>query len=248
MTCTRLDWDSEQFGFPAARLHVPGAAGAHDRAVNTKQLQTLLDECQAAGIRHLVARVDAGHVSMIHTLENAGFELLDGIQTFALELDRPPITTFMDGLTIRPLRWSDRPQVLTIARTAYVYDRFHADSALSKEVADRVNATWVDNCCRGTMADLVFVADQNDEILGFVTCKINPNTHVGVIGMVATHASARRRGVARAITSACVNWFHRNGASMIEVGTQLANLPATRLYQAMGFRSVAVSLTFRKLL
>jgi dTDP-4-amino-4,6-dideoxy-D-galactose acyltransferase len=248
MSWERLDWDSEQFGFAAARLHVPGATGASDCAMEATQLETVLDECRAAGIRHLIARVDARHMSMIHTLENAGFELLDGIQTFALELDNPLILICLDGLSVRPLCWFDRPQVLTIAKTAYSYDRFHVDSALSQETADRINATWVDNCCRGQMADVVFVAEENHEVLGFVTCKINPKTHVGVIGMVATHASARRRGVARAITSACINWFHENGAFRIEVGTQLANLPATRLYQTMGFRSIAVSLTFRKLL
>src|SRR5579871_4676195 len=131
---------------------------------------------------------------MIHTLENAGFELLDGIQTFALELDNPGGLSGIDAPNVRPLRSSDRPQVLAIARTAYVYDRFHADSALSQEIANRVNETWVDNCCRGEMADVVFVAEENDEILGFVTCKIPPETHVGVIGMVATRSTSRRRG------------------------------------------------------
>lgn len=236
-TWTRLAWDSEQFGFPAARLI---ASGGGDGAL----LAELLEECGAEGIRHLTARVDAGDLRTIHVLENAGFELIDGIQTFRLDVLSRGFEAH--GYGVRLVQAGDRAQVLAIARTSYTHDRFHADSSLATEIADRVNEMWVDNCCRGTMADAVFVAGLAGRILGFVTCKIDGG--VGAIGMVATLEAARRRGVARAITAGALDWFASKGARAVEVGTQLSNIAAARLYQGFGFRTVGVSLTFRRLI
>ena len=240
-TWTRLDWDSQQFGFPAGRLTT---AHASDRTA----LLEALSQCRAEGIRHLIARVDAGDLVTIHALEGAGFELLDGIQTFALHLAKSAKPPGEPGIPVRRFRDEDRAQVLAIARASYVHDRFHADSALTPEVADAVNQTWLENCCSGIAADAVFVACEVDRVLGFVTCRIDAARRLGVIGMVATLEQARERGVASAVTAAALHWFSREGAATVEVGTQLTNIAAARLYQNLGFRTVCVKLTLRKLL
>jgi hypothetical protein len=54
--------------------------------------------------------------------------------------------------------------------------------------------------------------------------------------------------VARLLTIAALRWFRQARCQWVEVGTQLANIHASRVYQAAGFRLVRSSLTFRKLL
>jgi GNAT superfamily N-acetyltransferase len=238
MSWRKLTWDSEQFGFAAARLEI----GCSDKAV----LRRILEQCRANGIRHLVTRVNAAAVSTIQMLEQAGFELLDGIQTFVLRLEDAQVGKFGRAVAVRQFQPGDRMQVLHIARTSYVFDRFHADSSLGPGVADRVNETWVDNCCNGNMADAVFVSEEAGAILGFATCSIDREASVGVIGMVAVKDVSRRRGIAAAITSELLCWARTQGVDQIEVGTQLANIPAARLYESFGFRTTAVNLTFRK--
>jgi len=233
-----LAWDSELFGFPAARLN--------DR-VDADGLPSVLAECRRAGIRHLVARRDARDLATIHALEAEGFRFLDGIQTFALNMggSQWPEST---GLAVRSFRAIDRPEVVAIARSSFVDDRFHADVALPPGVADRVHEAWIDNCCRGRMADVVWIAEDADAVRGFITCKLDSERRIGTIGLVATDIVARRRGVARALTAQALRWFHQEGAMSVQVGTQLTNLAAARLYQSFGFRPVSVSLTFRRLL
>ena len=233
-----LPWDSEQFGFPAARL---------ESGVDAARLPFILEECRRAGIRHLIARVDASDLSTIHALEGEGFQLLDGIQTFERDFDGDQWPE-PAGLVVHRFRPSHRAQVVAIARRAFVYDRFHADASLAPGVADHVHETWIDNCCRGRMADVVWIAEDADVVRGFVTCKLDPARRTGVIGLVATDTVARRRGVARALTAQALHWFHQAGAMRVEVGTQLTNFPAARLYQSFGFAPVSVSLTFRRLL
>jgi ribosomal protein S18 acetylase RimI-like enzyme len=50
------------------------------------------------------------------------------------------------------------------------------------------------------------------------------------------------------MTLHALEWFRERGAARATVGTQLANIAAARLYQSCGFRTTAVSLTFRKVL
>jgi dTDP-4-amino-4,6-dideoxy-D-galactose acyltransferase len=232
-----LPWDSDQFGFPAARLE-PG--------VNAHRLPHVLAECRRAGVRHLTARPDAGDLATIRALEAHGFQLLDVLQTFALKLESDSWPE--SAICMRPFRAADRDQVVKIARGAFTYDRFHSDDALPPGVADQVHETWIDNCCRGEMADVVWIAADADVVLGFITCKLDPERRIGTIGLVATKIIARRRGVGRSLLAQALRWFHQKGASGVHVGTQLANVPAAGLYQSFGFRPVSVSLTFRRLL
>ena len=98
------------------------------------------------------------------------------------------------------------------------------------------------------------VALDEATVLGYVTCRIDRETSqaLGIrfasILMVATRQQARRRGVAQACTSAALDWFRANDVDVVEVGTQLSNIPAARLYEKNGFRMAASSFTLRKIL
>ena len=102
-TWRNLEWDSEQFGIPAARLDTLDASGSYAEARSNKRelLASVFDQCCQAGIRHLSTSVDTGDFTTIHALEEAGFELIDGIQTSLISLDgyhtsTPPGTRLFD--------------------------------------------------------------------------------------------------------------------------------------------------------
>jgi RimJ/RimL family protein N-acetyltransferase len=214
----------------------------------------LVKEWQHSHMHHLTARVDAGDLSTLHVLEEAGFEIIDGIQTLSLRLSDAARPASCEGLEVRAFRPADLEAVLAIARTAYVYDRFHADAALADGVADAINEEWTRNCCLGRAADHVVVAVEGGRVVGYVTCKVDRRSAddlgvcFGSIVLVATTAEeARGRGAARQATLGALEWFRRQGVGVVEVGTQLRNIPAARLYEGCGFRQAGVSLTLRKL-
>jgi len=251
---TRLAWDSQQLGIGAGRLDYLIASGDYPDQYATKEalLRAVLEACAGEGIRHLTARVHASDLSSVHLLEQYGFITVDGILTFSLDIIDAHWPPPPEGLEIRLSRPEDIEAIKAIARSSYVYDRFHSDPRIPKAVADELHAVWVENSCLGKAADAVVVAAENGRILGYVTCKIDRQAAeylgltIGTIVLVATAADARGRGVARAITYGALDWFRDQGVDIVEVGTQLRNIPASRLYESCGFRLVASSLSLRR--
>jgi RimJ/RimL family protein N-acetyltransferase len=242
-----VEWDTEQIEMQAARLDALEASGSYSevRARKGELLALVLDQCRQSGILHLSARVGAGDLTTIHALEEAGFELIDGIQTFEIGLDS---NTIVPPPGTRLFELKDLPDVLKIGRTAFVFDRFHSDPALAPAVADRVNESWTRNCCLGTAADAVLVAEEAGHVATFVACRVDRQAGHGIIILVATAEWARGRGAARRTSLAALHWFAGQGLHTVEVGTQLRNVPAARLYESLGFRLIRTSLTFRKIL
>lgn len=251
---TRLTWDSQQLGLGSGRLDYLIASGDYEDQYTAKQalLTAVLEACADQGIRHLTARLHASDLSSIHLLEQQRFITVDGILTFSLDIRDTHWPSPPEGIEIRLSRPEDIEQTKAIARSSYTYDRFHSDPHIPKAVADELYAVWLENSCLGVAADGVIVAAEGNRILGFVTCKIDCQTTeyldltIGTIALVATVADARGRGVAQATTYAALDWFREQGVDIVEVGTQLRNIPASRLYEACGFRLVASSLSLRK--
>ena len=254
VTWTPLAWDSQQLGVGAGRLDYLIASGNYEDqyAIKEALLTAVLEACADQGIRYLTARFHASDLSSIHLLERHGFVAVDGILTFSLDIRDTRWPSPTEDLGIRLSQPEDIEQIKAIARSSYVYSRFHSDPRIPKAVADELHAVWLENSCLGKAADVVVVAAENGRILGFVTCKIVRQTTqhlgftIGTIVLVATAADARGRGVAKATTYGALDWFREQGGDIVEVGTQLRNIPASRLYEACGFRLVTSSLSLRK--
>lgn len=248
-----LPWDTEQLGLNAARIDTCLAVGEYTEQVRIKAnlLTQALDSSGRCGVQYLSARLDAADFSGIHTLELAGFVVIDGLLTFTLDCPAEPATGL--DFDIRMAVPEDADRTAELAGRAYQYDRFHADPAVTAARADALYATWLRRSCLGQAADAVLVAEDREGLVGYVTCKLQQDTRiylgelVGTIVLVATAARARRRGVGRAMTLAAVDWFRGQGASLVDVGTQLSNIPAARLYESCGFRLAGSSISLRKL-
>ncbi len=251
-----LPWDSRYFGFAAARIDLLLAGGAYALSLRRKQilLDSVLRECRAEGIAHLSARVHAADLSSIHALEGHAFQLIDGIQTFTLSLaeECPAPGAHPTGVHIGEYEPWQLEGILDIARTAYRFDRFHADPELPDGAADRLHEDWLRNSCAGQAADLVMVAFSGRQVLGFVTAKFDSSIrfhnggHLATIVLVATAERGRGRGIARATTLALLSRLRQCDIAAVQVGTQLSNIGAGRLYESCGFRLGASTLTFRK--
>lgn len=250
-----LPWDSMQLGVPAAGVELLASQGLQaggDRYRNL--LEMLAGDCTRAGIRHLTARTPAENLELAHSLERAGFQLVDAIQTFGMRLGQAlsPGAPSPPGVEIGFLQTWQQEQVVDLAGRVYRFDRFHSDPVLVNETADRLHREWLRNACAGEAADAVIVAHRRHQVLGFVTVRMERELErwcgfrLATIVLVATAPEAQKQGVGRAMTQHVVQWLAQNNLQAVQVGTQLSNIAAARLYENCGFRLVASALTFRK--
>ena len=199
------------------------------------------------------ARVDASDLSALHVLEEAGFITVDGLLTIALDLATHKSIERPHDFQIRLATPDDAERVADLARTAFLYDRFHADPFISPERANELHATWLRNSCTGKAADAVMLAEDHTGLLGFMTCALQHDTRklgrmVGTVVMAASAESARGRGVGHATLMAALDWFREQGCEIVDSGTQVRNIPCLGLFQKCGFRIVGSSISLRRLL
>ena len=245
-----LEWDSHVLGLSAARLELLGAA---DRPATA--MAALVDAAVAGarhlGIDHLSARVDAADDAAIQTLEGQGFLNVDALLTFNASPADLVRGVTRSNVQVRAASADDATEVAAIAEAAFQHGRFHSDPMITSARAADVYRRWATACCEGSAADGVLVAEAGGAVAGFVACRMLPDTAVhldratGTIPLIATAQQSQGQGIGAALIGAAAAWFGSQQASAVEIGTQLRNVPAARLYERCGFRLVGGSLSFR---
>jgi dTDP-4-amino-4,6-dideoxy-D-galactose acyltransferase len=239
-----LAWDSEVLGVSAGRCTSPVWWGEGD--VDTALAAVTgaaVRRADQSGIDLLVLRADARDATLPRLLAGEGFWLADSLVTLAIALGGAE----GGDAEAEHARAEDLPALRTIA-CAFRTGHFHADPRIGRERADGLYVRWVENSLAGRADAFLVVRGEAGEPLGFITCRLGAGEagpH-GVIELVAVDPRAQGQRVGRRLVAAALRWFAQAGAASVEVGTQIDNLAAVRLYQGAGFRCAAFSHTFHR--
>jgi ribosomal protein S18 acetylase RimI-like enzyme len=103
----------------------------------------------------------------------------------------------------------------------------------SMKVSYPRNVQWITENWRKYAA--LFVAYENDELLGYMGVKNNVITQAAWISDWAVRTENRRQGVGTELLLAGQKWSIQKKLSNISIEMQSKNMPAVRLVQKMGF-------------
>lgn len=251
-TLLPLAWDSDVLGFPAARVELYAAGEyAAARTAAASLLEAAREGARAAGLQHLSARVDAADDAAVHALESAGYLNVDALVTFSAAPAALPPRRALSGVEFRRASAADAAALGELAAGSFRDGRFHADPSIPPDRAREVYRRWAAACCDGSAADAVIAATIDGRAAGFVACRLTADPAVflpgpaGTIPLIAVDRSARGRGVGAGLVAHAGAWFAGEGAAVVEVGTQVRNVAAARLYEGCGFRLGDSALSFR---
>ena len=180
------------------------------------------------------ARVPASDVAAVHELSVLGFRPVDTGMTLEgkiVGVSEPASTG------VRPARPTDREAVIALARRGFPQSRFHLDPAIAKPLADEIKAQWAGNFFAGTRGDHMLVAEADGRLAGFLQL-LNADDGTLVIDLIAVDATARGHGLGTAMIHEAAG-LAKNGR--MRVGTQAANTGSLKLYENLGFRTVAAT-------
>jgi dTDP-4-amino-4,6-dideoxy-D-galactose acyltransferase len=185
------------------------------------------DELSASGPGFFQARVPTADVARVGSLERVGFRTVDVTVT----VRRDPGLALPERLAdVRDARADDRPAVTAIAEREYTVSRFHLDPDIADDVARSIKREWVDNYFTGGRGDRMLVAEHEGEVTGFQL--VLDTSEAAVIDLIAVTAAARGRGVGSSLVCSLAE---SSPDRAVQAGTQVANVPALRLYARLGF-------------
>lgn len=177
------------------------------------------------------AKTDVTHLSQAHALEARGFRLIDTNVVLTKPLTSSQFTP-TDSL-IRPATYLDEGAVAHIARTSFMWTRFHMDHSFPQGTGARVKEAWVRNYFRGKRGTFMLVAERNGKIAGFVLLDKRRGGEL-IVDLIAVDVPFRRQGIASQLLKTIEQTVR--GFTRLVAGTQLANIPSLQLYEKSGFR------------
>jgi ribosomal protein S18 acetylase RimI-like enzyme len=228
--------DRERFGVPTVKAVL--SAGSEAEAA--------LEFCRRNGARLLIARCPSDRMEAARVLQAAGGGLTDVLVFYARELPGPPAPVDAPRVPVRPFSPSETDRVADVARQAFrgYGGHYHADPRLPPEVCDDVYVSWARrSCLLREVADEVLVALRGDQVIGFLTLRMN-GPHESEIPLNGVLPGFQRGGVFRALLVRAVEWSIARGAKRVVSSTQVANVAVQKAWVRLGFEPLRSFLTY----
>jgi ribosomal protein S18 acetylase RimI-like enzyme len=202
------------------------------------------------GFKQITMRVSPRDIDVIQVACSLGFNFIDAIVTYAIDTDyidankiQPP-----KDLTIRMKKLSDFEEIKKIARDSFLKDRFHSDTRFDRQSADDFHEKWVENSLLGKVADEVIVAEVDGVPVGFTTIRRNKEIsrkiglQSGSMILSAVDRKQRGKSIYKHMIAGGLKWF-KSSVDVVDLGTQVDNLPVQRAWCGLGFKPVMYMVT-----
>ena len=135
----------------------------------------------------------------------------------------------------------DREEVVEIARSSFVYSRFHRDPYIREDLADQIKANWAENYFNGKRGTHMLLATDKSKILGFN--QIIETEDTLLIDLIAVLPNYQQCGIG----SSLIGGIGNIGINKkVRVGTQICNTTSVNFYQKIGFKIVDLRYVFHR--
>lgn len=230
-----LKWDSAFFNRKIGELDISSKS--------LSLVETALKKAKNEAFEYVTCRLKDFNTIQSRHLESLGFYLSDLGITWAIQPDEFSYTASNKNDTdIRLATDSDIPSIIEIARPLFGESRFYNDPFYSKDDADKLYDTWIENSVKGDAADIVLYVHKK----GFITCKKTSKDkgHIAIIGITIDH---RGKSLGSTLIKEALKWFQSQGVNLVSVRTQLKNLNAMNFYSKLGFYIKEYDIVYAKI-
>ena len=221
------EWDTNHFGFKIAKLLY---------VKDQSHIQKGILESRLQGVKLLISRCPTNDFGWIHELERRGFQLMDTIIYYSIDLTDYQIPE--PKYQARQATDNDIPAVRWIARESFkgYNSHFHADPELDKKKCDEVYELWaVNSFYDKNLADYVQITEIDGQAAMFNTIKLKDNDKIGEIALSAAHPGMRGKGVYRDSIIHGIRWIKQHGCQKLEISTQITTTNVQRSWARLGF-------------
>lgn len=156
-------------------------------------------------------------------------------------------------IQIRPFRDADMDRVLDIAVAAWTPVFESSRDILGSGLFDLVNPdpegrkrSRVAAQCADDSETLVWIAEEDGELVGFVTVELDRETLIGEIGNNAVDPACQHRGIGALMYKFVLERMREAGmkCATVSTGGDPSHAPARRAYEKAGFSRALPSLQY----
>lgn len=218
-----LQWDSDFFGYKVARvIFDENGFWKYDCVVN---------EIKEKKIRLTYLFTSPSARALNARIVRAGGILVDKKTMFLKKTQKH--TRFSNNIS----EWQkSKPnqKLVDLALKAGIFSRFLRDNNFIHNEYERLYTRWLYKSVSGELALKTIIANDENEITGFIT--LGKNNQRADIGLVAVDPVFRGKGIGSDLVRYVDNLSLRMGFDQIGVVTQFDNKSACKLYTGCGFR------------
>lgn len=215
-----LDWDSDFWGYKVGKIEI-------EKCIPSS-LQSALDAMIESEYQLIYLFSDVE----VELPMSSSYEMIltDIKRSYVYKINSHHFL-FSGNVKIEPFE-KEAYKLYSLGYQSGFHSRYNIDPNISNDDFKRLYRKWIDNSVNKSFADYVFVAKDEDKIIGFITARISGN-YVR-IGLIATDKASRGKGVGTALIQSVIREAKKKGLD-IEVTTQRDNDGACLFYEKQGF-------------
>jgi ribosomal protein S18 acetylase RimI-like enzyme len=244
---TKSDWDSEILGEKIGKLSLyTSLFPAETRqflqetylTLRETEFDALFGRVQIESTKGTLRAILADNATLGDLLVTLGKNIYEEESFSEADIARRSDLVFDNG------KATDEEQLKKITVSAYRYSHYFNDPNISLKRAEAIYQEWIKNSLKG-LVDYVIVARVDKVAVGYITLRIENlgQRAFGIIDLIAVQESYRGQGIAKMLVAEGIRQLH-NQAATLYVSTQVSNLPALRVYHALGFEPILTEATF----
>lgn len=227
-------WLSSILGYPAFRLDAspPEGPTAFKREIsgNPKAF--------------CYAKIPTTDITQVKRLTRSGFVVVDVNMTLIAEkryfAPSSPDLVELSEASVQRVSVEQSEQILEIAGSCFRYSRFHLDPRFEIDLAHRIKREWISNYLKGTRGDDLWTVVVDGQPAGFLAVikSESQGRRTALIDLIGVGLPYQNRGLGKHL----VHFFlghYKTECDLLQVGTQVANIPSLKLYLKSGFRPQA---------
>ena len=238
-----LQWDSNFFKTPAGRIESLFFQ-SNSTSPYTDRLQMvkkLIASATQQGLSFLNCRISAQDSLLAHALEEEGFRLCDILNIYLTNLDNKT----SEGSCER----QEALDILEKCMSNMNFGRIHQDPKISPSLSTKFyidTTAWI-----LSKNSHLTIAKHNNKPAGFAIgledreMSLATNSRYGFLWLIAILPEYRGCGIGGKLLKKFTERFSTS-CNYLEIGTQVSNLAANRLYQRAGYQLTTQALTFHR--
>jgi len=225
MMYKHLNWDSDFFGFPTARID--------GDFIKPDILEKILNQLILKNYKLVYLFTNSSDPEIIKYIQKHEGKLVDEKITFRLQLTSARNVQYDNNIISYPVQ-EPNEELIELAIESGKYSRYRIDNGFIKGTYEKLYTQWITNSTLRLIADEVFVYHTGNKIKGMIT--LSEKQQIGCIGLIAVAQDSQGLGIGKKMVNWTIHYYHSKGIESLDVVTQNANKNACDFYKKIGFK------------